>query len=43
MYFELDLDHNALMTLGYIALTFIIMKGVVALFSTDKKNKKGKK
>ena len=43
MYFEIDLDYQAMMTIGYIALTFIIMKGVVALFNTDKKSKKGKK
>lgn len=43
MYFELDLDYQAMLTIGYIALTFIIMKGVVALFKNNDKGKKGKK
>ena len=37
MYFELDLDHNALLTIGYVLCVALITRAIIAT------NKKGKK
>ena len=35
MYFELDLDHNALFTIGYVLCVTLVVKMVIAM--SDKK------
>lgn len=43
MYIELDLDHNALITLGYVISFALLMRGAMALFDKNNRGKKGKK
>lgn len=37
MYIELDLDHNALFTIGYVLCVALVVKMIVAISKKDKK------
>lgn len=36
----LELDHTALITVGYVLISVILVKGLIALFKPDNKDKK---
>lgn len=37
MYFEIDLDHNAILTIGYVLCVALVVKTIVAISKKDKK------
>lgn len=37
MYFELDLDHNAIFTIGYVLCGALVVKMIIAISKKDKK------
>ena len=37
MYIELDLEHNALFTIGYVLVVALVVKIIVAISKKDKK------